>query len=89
MIFNAEQIVADIYQSGGRFLKQASSLLSDKQEGADVWQEVDSQAARLKVAYTFRTFRKKVTGGGSSGEAQYYNISPFYRRLLFEAHYCQ
>jgi hypothetical protein len=49
----AEKIVSQVYQNGGRFLKQCPAPNKDEM----IWEEVDDAAARLKVAYTFRTFR--------------------------------
>ena len=49
----AEKIVSQVYQNGGRFLKQCPSANKD----GTTWEEIDDTAARLKVAYTFRTFR--------------------------------
>jgi hypothetical protein len=50
----AEKIVSQVYQNGGRFLKQCPTANKDE---TTTWEEIDDTAARLKVAYTFRTFR--------------------------------
>jgi hypothetical protein len=50
-IFIAADVVATIRESDGRFLT--------KPLGKGGWEEIDDETARLKVAHTFRTLRKK------------------------------
>jgi hypothetical protein len=66
----AEKIVQNIYEGGGRFLKQATPLdkgtttatknnsTTENYTTYSLWEEIDDHTARLKVSYTFRTFRK-------------------------------
>lgn len=55
------EVVAVIYDNGGRFLKQ---------DGFGRWIPVDPEVARDKVSHSFRNQKRLSVGGSSSGESK-------------------